>query len=220
MFEDQELLYGNCHFDSIKKAMSNFWRVASDIREELRDKSYYLDEYLSIILGSIGSAYTSNVAFSGETIYTELLVVASSVCGSIVGRKSHELYNDIKKYIDDHPNNCLEIDTKSELYTSQFILDYVQDIVNSFKKELIDNSVNYNMPDYAISADRFNQIVNIIGKEKAAHLESAIEDAFIISPVSLILVQSILTRLAEGLCLRNPQTSKQIFQLILDSKKK
>ena len=220
MFEDQELLYGNCHFDSIKKAMSNFWRVASDIREELRDKSYYLDEYLSIILGSIGSAYTSNVAFSGETIYTELLVVASSVCGSIVGRKSHELYNDIKKYIDDHPNNCLEIDTKSELYTSQFILDYVQDIVNSFKKELIDNSVNYNMPDYAISVDRFNQIVNIIGKEKAAHLESAIEDAFIISPVSLILVQSILTRLAEGLCLRNPQTSKQIFQLILDSKKK
>ncbi len=220
MFEDQELLYGNCHFDSIKKAMSNFWRVASDIREELRDKSYYLDEYLSIILGSIGSAYTSNVAFSGETIYTELLVVASSVCGSIVGRKSHELYNDIKKYIDDHPNNCLEIDTKSELYTSQFILDYVQDIVNSFKKELIDNSVNYNMPDYAISVDRFNQIVNIIGKEKAAHLESAIEDAFIISPVSLILVQSILTRLAEGLCLRDPQTSKQIFQLILDSKKK
>lgn len=220
MFEDQELLYGNCHFDSIKKAMSNFWRVASDIREELGDKSYYLDKYLSIILGSIGSAYTSNVAFSGETIYTELLVVASSVCGSIVGRKSHELYNDIKKYIDDHPNNCLEIDTKSELYTSQFILDYVQDIVNSFKKELIDNSVNYNMPDYAISVDRFNQIVNIIGKEKAAHLESAIEDAFIISPVSLILVQSILTRLAEGLCLRDPQTSKQIFQLILDSKKK
>ena len=134
MFEDQELLYGNCHFDSIKKAMSNFWRVASDIREELGDKSYYLDEYLSIILGSIGSAYTSNVAFSGETIYTELLVVASSVCGSIVDRKSHELYNDIKKYIDDHPNNCLEIDTKSELYTSQFILDYVQDIVDSFKK--------------------------------------------------------------------------------------
>jgi hypothetical protein len=220
MFEDQELLYGNCHFDSIKKAMSNFWRVASDIREELGDKSYYLDEYLLIILSIIGSAYTSNVAFSGETIYTELLVVASSVCGSIVGRKSHELYNDIKKYIDDHPNNCLEIDTKSELYTSQFILDYVQDIVNSFKKELIDNSVNYNMPDYAISVDRFNQIVNIIGKEKAAHLESAIEDAFIISPVSLILVQSILTRLAEGLCLRDPQTSKQIFQLILDSKKK
>ena len=220
MFEDQELLYGNCHFDSIKKAMSNFWRVASDIREELGDKSYYLDEYLLIILSIIGSAYTSNVAFSGETIYTELLVVASSVCGSIVGRKSHELYNDIKKYIDDHPNNCLEIDTKSELYTSQFILDYVQDIVNSFKKELIDNSVNYNMPDYAISVDRFNQIVNIIGKEKAAHLESAIEEAFIVSPVSLILVQSILTRLAEGLCLRGPQTSKQIFQLILDSKKK
>ena len=76
------------------------------------------------------------------------------------------------------------------------------------------------MPDYAISVDSFNQVVNIIGKDKAAHLESAIEEAFIVSPVSLILVQSILTRLAEGLCLRDPQTSKQIFQLILDSKKK
>ncbi len=86
MFEDQELLYGNCYFDSIRKAMSNFWAIASDIREELGDKSYYLDEYLSIILGSIGSASTSNIAFSGEKIYTELLVVASSACGSIVDR--------------------------------------------------------------------------------------------------------------------------------------
>ncbi len=72
------------------------------------------------------------------------------------------------------------------------------------------------MPDYAISVDRLNQIVNIVIKEKAEHLESAIEEAFIISPISLILVQSIITRLAAGLCLRDPQTSKHIFQLILN----
>ena len=56
LFEDQKTLYGDCHIDGIKKAMEDFWKIIGEIRKELGDKSYYLDEYLSIILNSIGSA--------------------------------------------------------------------------------------------------------------------------------------------------------------------
>lgn len=67
--------------------MADFWRIAGEIRKELGDKSYYLDEYLSIMLNSIGSAYASNAAFTGENMYSELLVVALSACGSGVDKK-------------------------------------------------------------------------------------------------------------------------------------
>ena len=220
MFEDQKTLYGNCHIDGIKKAMEDFWKIVGEIRKELGDKSYYLDEYLSIILNSIGSANISDAASTGESIYLELLIVASSVCGSPVDRKNHELYDNIKKYIDMHPNNYLEINTKSEFYISQIIFDYVKDIVDSYKEEILSDSKDYNMPDYLISFDRFKQISEIIGEEKAERLETAIDEAFLISPVSSVLIQSIITRMAAGLCTRDPQTSKQIFQLILDSKNK
>ena len=76
------------------------------------------------------------------------------------------------------------------------------------------------MPDYAIASERFEQIKEIVGSEKAERLESAIDEAFLLCPVSLIFVQSLITRLTEGLCLRDPQTSKQIFQLILDENNK
>lgn len=220
MFEDQKNLYGNCHIDGIRKAMADFWRIAGEIRKELEDKSYYLDEYLSIMLNSIGSAYASNAAFTGENMYSELLVVALSACGSGVDRKNHELYNEIKKHVDEHPNDYLELKTKAELYTSQTILNYLKDIVDSFKEELISDSIDYNMPDYAIASERFEQIKEIVGSEKAERLESAIDEAFLLCPVSLIFVQSLITRLTEGLCLRDPQTSKQIFQLILDENNK
>lgn len=216
MFEEQKNLYGNCHIDGIKKTMENFWKIAGEIRDELGEKS----EYLSIVLNSIGSAYASNATFTGENMYSELLVVASSACGSVVDRKSHELYNEIKKYVDQHPNNYLELNTKAELYTSQTILNYLKDIVDSFKEELVSDSIDYNMPDYAITSERFEQIKEIIGGEKAERLEGAIDEAFLLCPVSLIFVQSLITRLAEGLCFRDPQTSKQIFQLILDKKSK
>ena len=56
--------------------------------------------------------------------------------------------------------------------------------------------------------------------QSAKRLEAAIDEAFLVSPVSSVLIQSIITRMAAGLCTRDPQTSKQIFQLILDSKNK
>ena len=220
MFEDQENLYGNCHIDGIQKAMADFWRMAGEIRDELGDRSYYLDEYLSIIFDCISSASATTAAFLGENKYSELLVVALSACGSGADRKSNKFYDNIKKYIDEHPNNYLELDTKSELYISNIILDYSKDIIKDFKEKLVSDSINHNMPDYAIASERFEQIKEIIGSEKAERLESAIDEAFLICPASLIFVQSLITRLTEGLCTRDPQTSKQIFQLILDENKK
>ena len=62
IFENQKALYGSCHFDDIKQAISDFWTIAGEIREELGDRSYYLDEYLSIVLGCIGNADAPNAA--------------------------------------------------------------------------------------------------------------------------------------------------------------
>lgn len=72
--------------------------------------------------------------------------------------------------MDEHPNDYLELNTKAELYTSQTILNYLKDIVDSFKEELISDSIDYNMLDYAIASERFEQIKEIVGSEKAERL--------------------------------------------------
>ncbi len=56
------------------------------------------------------------------------------------------------------------------MYTSQTILNYLKDIVDSFKEELISDSIDYNMLDYAIASERFEQIKEIVGSEKAERL--------------------------------------------------
>ena len=53
--------------------------------------------------------------------------------------------------MDEHPNNYPELNIKAKLCTSQTILNYLKDIVDSFKEELISDSIDYNMPDYANS---------------------------------------------------------------------
>ena len=110
-------------------------------------------------------------------------IIVSSVCGSPVDRKNHELYDNIKKYIDIHPNNYLEINTKSKLYISQIIFDYVKGIVDSYKEEILSDSKGYNMLDYLNSFDRFKQISEIIGEEKVERLETVVDEAFLICTV-------------------------------------
>ena len=212
-FEEQEGLHGNFCVDIVIKSMEEFWKIASEIRTELGERSYYLDEYLSTIFSCINIPDVLNTASAGENTYSAFWPVILSLSGYEINREGYPFFDEVKKYIDSHSLNYYEKRTNAEIYLAYTLFSNIKTMVNDFIEDISQDS-----NDYQVAEERFTQISKIVGSEKAERLEAAINDAFLVCPAAMVFIQSIITRFVGGLCARDPQTSKQIFQLILDSK--
>ena len=87
----------------------------------------------------------------------------------------------------------------------------VKSMVDSFIEDISQDLEN----DDTIQKS-FEQISEIVGNQKAQHLESTIDKAFIVCPTAMVFIQAVIARFAGELCVRDPQTSKYIFRMILD----
>ncbi len=211
--DDQDMFYSSTFTDTMSKSMNDFWKTATEIKMELGDNSRYLTEYLLAVFSRINLPDVLNTASAGENAYSSFWSVITSLLGSGINREGYPFYDEMKQYIQSHPINYKDRGTKSGIYMANTLFHNVKSMVDSFIEDISQDLEN----DDTIQKS-FEQISEIVGNQKAQHLESTIDKAFIVCPTAMVFIQAVIARFAGELCVRDPQTSKHIFEIVLDSK--
>ena len=128
--------------------------------------------------------------------------------------KNHEFYQTAKRFIEDHRYPYKEKHTLLEIYfvllTPQFtncaVKKFIEDIKQTLSQEI----------DTILVAQHSKLIVDLIGEDKMVALNSVIIDRFVMSSTLNSFLQAITNEYLYCLLHKDPETSKRVFQLIME----
>lgn len=217
IFQNRDRFFGKPNFISIRGNMDEFWKLASKIKSELGDKGYYLDKYLNVIFETLADLDLATSSSVADDICWGILADCYIVCGDyedLIKKKEKSIFFEIvKNYIDSHPVDFKEEHTKVEFYAGKIILENLQMIHKEFKKQY-KNKVLMKI-DYPVANSYFQKISSILGEEKMEDFDNVMAEAFVFGPIGLSVAQHSVVRAVGMLLYRDPESSKQIYQLMM-----
>lgn len=220
IFRNRDRFFGKPNFICIRGYMNEFWKEASKIKSELGDKGYYLDKYLNVIFEMLADLDLSTASSVADDICWGILADCYIVCGDdedLIKKKEKSIFFEIvKNYIDSHPVDFKEEHTKVEFYAGKIILENLQMIHKEFKKQY-KNKVLMKI-DYPVANSYFQKISSISGEEKMEDFNNVMAEAFVFGPIGLSVAQHSVVRAVGMLLYRDPESSKQIYQLMMGEK--
>jgi len=128
--------------------------------------------------------------------------------------KNHPFYETAKKYIEEHTFKFQEKCTVRDLYCTaladEFITFAVKKFIEKEKDELREVFESIQLQEY------HSKISYSVGEEKISRLAELLKSRFLIARPVNIFLQAMTNQLLYCLTKRDKETSKQVFQLILD----
>ena len=220
IFQNRDRFFGKPNFISIRGNMYKFWRLASKIKSALGNKGYYLDKYLNVIFETLADLDLATASSVADDICWGILADGYIVCvddEDLIKKKEKSIFFEIvKKYIDSHPVNFREEHTKVEFYAGKIILENLDKMHKEFKKQY-KNKVLMKI-DYPLANSYFQKISSIVGEEKMEDFNNVMAEAFVFGPIGLSVAQHSVVRAIGMLLYRDPESSKQIYQLMMGEK--
>ena len=217
IFQNRDRFFGKPNFISIHGNMDELWKLASKIKSELGDKEYYLDKYLNVIFETLADLDLATASSVADDICWGILADCYIVCGDdedLIKKKEKSIFfESVKKYIDSHPVDFKEEHTKVEFYAGKIILENLQMIHKEFKRQY-KNKVLMKI-DYPVANSYFQKISSIVGEEKMEDFNDVMAEAFVFGPIGLSVAQHSVVRAVGMLLYRDPESSKQIYQLMM-----
>lgn len=128
--------------------------------------------------------------------------------------KDHEFYQTAKEFIENHQYPYKEKNILMEIYCALLTPQFTDYAVKKFIED-VKQRVNREI-DIILVSQHSKLIVDIVGEEEMAALNKAITDRFIISSIMDSFLQAITNEYLYCLLHRGPETSKQVFQLIME----
>lgn len=220
IFQNRDRFFGKPNFISIRGNMDEFWRFGSEIKLELGDKEYYLDKYLNVIFETLADLDLATASSVADDICWGILADCYIVCGDdedLIKKKEKSIFFEIvKNYIDSHPVDFREEHTKLEFYAGKIILENLERIHKEFKRQY-KNKVLMKI-DYPLANSYFQKISSIVGEEKIEDFNNVMSEAFVFEGAGLLASQHSVVRAVGMLLYRDPESSKQIYQLMMGEK--
>ena len=119
-----------------------------------------------------------------------------------------------KSTLKNTPVNFKENHTKSEFYAANMIIDNLEPLYQEFKKrykaEVLSNI------DYPLANEYYKKITSIIDEEKMERFNDIIAESFIFGPIGISASQHFIVCAVGMLVYRDPESSKQIYQLMME----
>ena len=128
----------------------------------------------------------------------------------------HEFYQTAKEYIANHRLLYKDRHTLINIYCALLTPQFTDYAVNKFSEE-IESRANIEV-DTVLMSENYELIIEIVGEEDMNALNMAIKGRFIISSIMDSFLQSITNEYLYCLLHRDPETSKQVYQLMLKEK--
>ena len=214
IFKDEEDICGRYFPVELNKATEDFFNISRKIRQKLGGKSYKLDQYLGWVLEIANSKLAVDAAEDGRRYFSEFRGLCKAILDYEPEVKNHEFYQTAKRFIEDHRYPYKEKHTLLEIYfvllTPQFtnyaVKKFIEDVKQALSQEI----------DTILVAQHSKLIVDLVGEDEMVALNRAITGRFIISSTLNSFLQAITNEYLYCLLHRDPETSKRVFQLIME----
>ena len=220
IFRNRDRFFGKTNFICIQGFINEFWKEASKIKSGLGDKGYYLDKYLNVIFETIADLDLGTASSIADNICSDIFRDCCIVCCGddvlIKGKEKSEFFGIVKNYIDSHPVNFNESHTKVEFYTGKILTQNLELLYEEFKKRY--RTRVFKDIDYPIASKYFEKISSIIGESRMEQFNDILDEAFILSPIGLSAVEHFISYAIGTFLYREPESSKQIYQLLIGGK--
>lgn len=132
------------------------------------------------------------------------------------GKEKSKFFDIVKKYIEKHPVSFKWNHTKSEFYAANIIIDNLELLLQEFKKRY--KAEVLTDIDYPLANEYYKKITSIIDEEKMERFNDIIAESFIFGPICISALQHFMVYTVGMLVYRDPESSKQIYQLMMGEK--
>lgn len=216
IFRTQADILG-CREDSPKASVDSFFIFSKQLRGQLGKKGYLLDTYVTLFFETVNETIALNAAEDGFTAAEQYRILCNSILQNSDSQKDSPLYGKILKIFNEHPfiTAYQETNTKKALLYSLAADIIMANSVTEYVKQQ-EYSIAKVM-DIVQFRDIYEQISMIAGEENAEELNCRLKQTFLITQLLPIYRQAFCNDLLFKLTWRDPETSRQVFQLILDN---
>lgn len=218
IFQNREIFFGKSNFINIHSHMSKFWKLAREIKAELGDQKYYLDGYMNIIFETLADMDLGTASAIADNICSNILGDCYVILGENAKKEKEKskFFDMVQKYIEEHTVNFKENHTKSEFYAANIIIDNLellhQELKKRYKAEVLSDI------DYPLASEYYKKITSIIDEEKMERFNDIIAESFIFGSIGISAAQHFIVYAVGMLVYRDPESSKQIYQLMMEEK--
>jgi len=215
IFYEYEGIFGKAETAHLDRALREFFDLAATIRRRLGKQGYLLNTYLSCVLGAVNAIGIRDSADAGLDSASEL----RQLCGDVMNGKTdcheHPLYETAKTFIESHPVSFQEDESRLDYYCVCLFGEFAAYIAGRFS--LDKRNALSKTADIVALRDLYRKISAIIGgEEQMERLNLLIRQRFLIVTPLAAFLQGLTTDLLLNLTYRDPESDKQIFQLLPD----
>ncbi|MCI8652858.1 MAG: hypothetical protein HFF11_04090 [Angelakisella sp.] len=197
--------------------MSSILLLAKQIRLRLGPKGYLLDSYLDLVLQGLNIGITSETAEIGtQAAYQLQLTLLSNIVNGREPKMPHPLCDWVQKIYEQHP----EIHAYQESRTRMYLLmglaeeELLKYVLSEFMAK--QETVRIGSGDIVSLNELYERISGYVEESLLEELNQRLLRRFQLTPVLSAFIQGFADDLLFQLTWRDPESSKQIFQILLD----
>ncbi|NLO38883.1 MAG: hypothetical protein GX115_05365 [Ruminiclostridium sp.] len=215
IFENESGILGSASVDNLKRSFKEFLRQATEIRIRLGEQGYLLDKYLSYLFEATNGILAYEAASEGFETESTLNSLCAEILRGDAKSNDHPFYEQVKSFIDTHPLKYQESFTKLSLYDVMLSCSYLESVYEQYYTDLVADIRAF--LDIVDLNSLYNKICEALGGEKEMeHLNLLFCKRILIVKAMDIFLQGMTNQLLYSLTYRDRETSKQVFQLLLD----
>lgn len=214
-FHSIEGILGDTKVQHLKRAFDEFLDLSRQIRDQLGRQAYLFDRYLSLLLEAANAKLAQSAAEEGFDGESPMFAMCVAILRHKPKDTENPIYDLMKSYIDTNPLPYQEDATKRAVYCSMLSGDLLESAANLFQEELRDRFRE--VVDIVDPRDLYRKICAILGGEDDMEkLNLLFRQRFLVATPVAVFMQGVTNQLMYSLLHRDRETSRQVFQLLLD----
>ncbi|WP_145987647.1 hypothetical protein [Methylomusa anaerophila] len=214
IFENRSNFIGTFEPERTKNSVQNLFKLAKEIREKLSKQGYLLDSYLSYVLEAANNTLLYEAAEKGFEAGSELQNLCYAVMDGSGALEEHPFYQTVKQSFDLQQDTYQERTTIMSLHSVLLADAFMEYATQSYVRE---QEAMLNILDDVKLCELYKKIIFLVDENLMEQLNLALKERFFIVPVVAGFMQGLTNDLLYSLTYRDSETSRQIFQLIMDA---
>lgn len=217
IFKNRDSFLGCLDSGVTEDSLLSLFKLAKQIRQRLGKQGYLLDCYLSLIFEGANYQLTFEAADEGARTGGTFQRLLFHVLDGTEPKDPHPLYQRMREVYEQNTDKLVF----QEQYTNlcQLLFPLADEIMafatNKFVQE--HKSDLNSVVDIIRLQELYDQISHLAGESMMEELNRKIKQRFLIVPLASAFVQGFTDELLFKLATRDNETSKQMFQILLDS---
>lgn len=209
--------YGRGDPASWNAALRDFFALAADMKSRLGDQGYLLGGHLQMLLSVVAAIPLAQVSLEGFGSGKELAGAIRRIMRGEPGG-DNPMYEKAKAYIEEHPLPWQESYTRHSLYFAALFGDYAEVAAEEYQWGLAEHMRTHAHLDTVKLEQRRSEICGLLNdSEDMVRLEGLFRRCFLFVVPMTGFMQGMADELLSVLMSRDEETSKLIFQLLLES---